>query len=215
MSKPYVYKRADDLGIPVVESKQRLLVTVTDEDVIKAKKADSKHCALARASMRLPHVNAAYFFRSLAFLEYEDKMVKFLLPQSVQREIVSFDRAAIMASGVYQLSPIPKSLTRKALATYERKVDKPRRKKRRMERLARQKISPEVLALVSAQDPANDTPEQREFDNRVATIVNRHVGDRTVSGIRSARAPEPLPETSPKIRYVHRTQYVRDLKEPA
>ncbi len=207
--KPYVYKRADDLGIPVAEAKRRLLVTVTDEDVVKAKKADSKHCALARAALRLPNVNAAYFFRSTAFLEYEDKMVRFNLPESVRREIVSFDRAQIMAAGVYQLSPMPASLTRRAQRSYDKVKRKPRR-------IAEgRKVSAEALARIVAGEPKNDTREQRELDNRIATAENLNAGRRTVSGAKGRRAPEPLGNGSPTKRYVHRTQYVRDLKEPA
>jgi hypothetical protein len=107
MTRPYVYHRADDLGIPVVDATDRMLILVTDDDVVRAKKMDSKHCALARASMRLPNVHAAYFFRSTAFLEYANRIVRFKLPASVQKEIVSFDRAQIMASGVFQLTPPP------------------------------------------------------------------------------------------------------------
>lgn len=206
MSKPYIYKRAEDLGIPVVEARNRLLITVTDADVVGAKKANSKHCALARAALRLPSVNAAYFFRSTAFLEYDDKMVRFLLPESVRREIVSFDRAQIFASGVYQLSPMPPALTRKAQAKYDKKKRKPRR-------AALRGTSREAIAKIAAGAPPNDTPEQREFDNRIATIENLHAGKRTVSGVKGSRAPEPLPGRAP-TRYMHRTQYVRDLKEP-
>ncbi len=47
--KPYVYKRAEELGIPITEGKERVFIAVTDDDVVRAKKANSKHCALARA----------------------------------------------------------------------------------------------------------------------------------------------------------------------
>lgn len=206
MNKPYVYKRAEDLGIPIIEAQSRLLVTVTSQDIILAKKADSKHCALARAALRLPKVNAAYFFRSTAFLEYPDKMVRFLLPESVRKEIVSFDRAQIMAPGTYQLRAVTSTQTRaawkKKRATVKRDIK-------------RGNISPGVIARIAAAEPKNDTPEQREFDNKIATLENLHVGKRTVTGIKSRRAPEPLVDGSPAKRYMHRTQYVRDLKEPA
>lgn len=103
--RPYVYKRADDLGIPIKDATSRIKIVVTDNDVVSAKKADSKHCALARAALRLPGVKAAYFFRQIAFLEYANKMLKFHLPESVTREIVTFDRAQIFDSGIYQMRP--------------------------------------------------------------------------------------------------------------
>lgn len=103
--KPYVYKRAEALGIPVVDAKKALYVGVTTKDVISAKRKNSEHCALARAALRLPDVNGAYVFRSMAFIEYPNRMERFQLPSSVQKEIVSFDRAQIFADGVYQLTP--------------------------------------------------------------------------------------------------------------
>jgi hypothetical protein len=180
---------------------------VTDDDVVSSKKANSKHCALARAALRLPKVNAAYFFRSTAFLEYEDKMLRFNLPESVRREIVSFDRAQIFASGVYALAPMPPTMTRKA----QNKYDRTKRKQRK----ATARVSPEAISKIAAGEPKNDTPEQREFNNRIATIENLNAGTRTVSGAKGSKAPEPLGLGSPGKRYVHRTQYVRDLKEPA
>ena len=101
----YVTKRAKELGIPVVEARIPVRLTVTSRDVASATKKSSKQCALARASVRLPDVRAGYFFRTTAYLEYRDKMVRYALPTSVQKEIVSFDRARMFAPGAYQLSP--------------------------------------------------------------------------------------------------------------
>ena len=47
--RPYVYRRADELGIPVADATARQKVIVTTSDVVSAKKASSKHCALARS----------------------------------------------------------------------------------------------------------------------------------------------------------------------
>lgn len=237
MPKPYIYKRAEDLGIPVVEAKERQFVTVTDSDVVLAKKADSKHCALARAALRLPDVNAAYFFRKTAFLEYENKVVRYLLPQSAQKEIVSFDRAQIFASGVYQLSPPPPSGTLKGKAKMnERRNKTPVRVLNKRERAsletalaqssvgkpapraakkisdARQRDLTNKIDRIAKVFPVGDET-QRQFDDRMRSIV--HDGGRTVSGIKKPSAPEPL--AKPRAgggRYSHRTQYVRDLKEP-
>ena len=206
--KPYVYKRAEDLGIPVVEAKNRILVTVTDNDVVNAKKANSKHCALARASLRIPGVVAAYFFRSMAFLEYRDRMVRHLLPPSTQKEIVSFDRAQIFASGTYQLSAIPVTLSRKAQRQYSRG----RTKQRQLAKAA--SGFREALARIEATSPKpDDSPEQREFEAKLARIEAKHLGGRAVTGIRTSKAPQPLPSAAP-TKYVHRTQYIRGLREP-
>lgn len=186
MNKPYVYKRAEDLGIPIRDANSRIKITVTDDDVVLAKKADSKHCALARAALRLPGVKAAYFFRQIAFLEYRTKMLKFHLPESVTREIVTFDRAQIFDSGIYQMRPPPPSLSRQAIDN-RNKQDKRDRKARK------------AASAVKSTAPGSGS---------------KHIGSRTVTGIRKADAPAPLPGKAP-TRYVHRTQYVRDLREPA
>jgi hypothetical protein len=101
----YVTKRAQEFGIPVIEARVPVHITVTPRDVASAMKKSSKQCPLARASARLPEVQAGHFFRTTAYLEYRDKMVRYSLPTSIQKEIVSFDRARMFAPGAYQLSP--------------------------------------------------------------------------------------------------------------
>lgn len=211
MYKPYVYKRAEDLGIPMQDSTTHIKIVVTNDDVVRAQKANSKHCALARSALRLPGVNAAYFFRQIAFIEYPDAMVRFQLPPSVQKEIVAFDRAGVFAAGIYQLSPMPPSATRPALD----RRNKRKRKQRRIEQrqTARAGLTDAIARIQAAEPPPADTPEQRRFEQQVSKVVSKHIGDRTVSGIKSSNAPEPLPGRAP-TRYVHRTQYVRNLRDP-
>jgi hypothetical protein len=100
----YITKRARDLGLKKSDAKKPLLLEVRKVDVTKAVQKNSKCCGFARACKRIPHVRAAYFFRSTAWVEYDDgKIVRYILPPSVQKEIVSFDRSKIMAPGTYQL----------------------------------------------------------------------------------------------------------------
>lgn len=120
MPKCYVQERAEDLGLPMIDGKTPVRLVVTASDVIDAKKANSKHCAFARAALRLPGVAAAYFFRTTAYLEYHDRMVRFLLPSSAQKEIVSFDRAQIMATGAYQLTPPGATRDRSVVRAYNK-----------------------------------------------------------------------------------------------
>jgi len=197
MPKLYVYQRAEDLGLPIQDGKERVLVTVTATDVIRAKKADSKHCALSRASMRLPGVNSAYFFRGTAFIEYLDRIVRFILPPSVQKEIVSFDRAQIFAPGVYQLSPVPPLKALAAQASYRKSRKVKANRLGRAQRKAQGDLSAKI-ERIGARAPANDTPEQRQFDKQIA-------------GTMGARAPLPL---KPEQKHLHRTQYVRGMSEP-
>jgi hypothetical protein len=101
----YIAIRAEKLGIPVVEATKPVLIDVTDQDASAAKPKNSKCCAFARAAKRLKGVKRGYFFRSIAYLEYPDKMVRYELPPSVRQEIISFDRSRLIFPGTYQLSP--------------------------------------------------------------------------------------------------------------
>lgn len=197
--KFYIYKRAEELGIPVQDGAANLLVTVTNHDVVNAKKANSKHCALSRASMRIPGVAAAYFFRTTAFLEYKDRILRFKLPTSVQKEIVSFDRSQIFAPGVYQLSTSPPTSSRTVANRKERLRRRRQAAPRHPERAKRITSNDlkNAIARVAVRDPVNDTPEQRAFDARISGIV--HANAKTT--------------TEPR-KHIHRTQYIRDMSEP-
>lgn len=217
MTRPYVYQRADDLGIPIVDSKERRFLAVTSVDVILAKKANSKLCALSRAAMRLPGVAAAYFFRTNAFLEYKDRMVRFQLPASVQKEIVSFDRSQIFAAGVYQISPISPSSQRRAKqkAASSRRIraegvrpENAKFGKRTQPRSERKIAVKETASLaaaierIEASEPKIDTPEAKQF--------HALMGRRTHGAV-SKKAATPLLSSR---NFTRRAQYVRDMHEP-
>lgn len=104
MSKTYVQKLCETRGLKLEDATRPIVVGVAVDDIVKSRTKNSKCCAFARAAQREPGVRAAYFFRSTAFLEFADRMVRYALPSSVQKEIVSFDRAGIMAPGEYQLN---------------------------------------------------------------------------------------------------------------
>lgn len=105
----YVTKRAFELKLPIEDAKESLVLEVQPEDVSRAQQKNSRCCALVRAAERqMADVRAAFFFRTTAYLEYDDKIVRFNLPPSVQKEIVAFDRTRHMEPGVYQLTrPTP------------------------------------------------------------------------------------------------------------
>ncbi len=108
----FVTKRAQARNIPISDAREPLVLEVKKSDITKALQKNSRCCAYARACKRSQSASGlkeAFFFRSTAYLEYGDKMVKYALPPSVQKEIVSFDRAKVMAPGVYKISPPSKS----------------------------------------------------------------------------------------------------------
>ncbi len=108
----FVTKRAESKNIPIRDADAPLILEVTKSDITRATQKNSRCCAYARACKRSQlgaGLKEAFFFRSTAYLEYGDRMVKYALPPSVQKEIVSFDRAKVMAPGVYKISPPSKS----------------------------------------------------------------------------------------------------------
>lgn len=126
----YVHDLAKTKRIPIIDARQLALVSVSVDDIQKSKAKNSKCCAFARAAQHEPGVVAAYFFRSMAFLEYPDRIVRYLLPMSAQKEIVSFDRSGIMAPGQYRLSSVPPSLGLAQMRRYSKKKTKARQKAR-------------------------------------------------------------------------------------
>lgn len=105
-----ITRLARDLGLPIVDADEPLLLNVRPADVTGASSKDPRRCAFAKACKRMYRgVQQAYFYRGTAWLQYADRMVRYLLPDSVQREIVSFDRAGIIAAGSYRLVPAPPS----------------------------------------------------------------------------------------------------------
>lgn len=100
----WITKRANDLGLKVMDARAPLELELGRKHIDKATKKNAKCCAYAEACKEQFGVRNAYFLRSTAWLEYDGKLVRYILPQSMQKEIVSFDRSKIMAPGVYQLS---------------------------------------------------------------------------------------------------------------
>lgn len=112
----YVTKRSEDLQKPIEDAKEPLMLEVKPLDIVRASDKNSKCCAFVRACEReVKGAQAAFFFRSTAYVEYEDKILRYILPPSVQKEIVMFDRSRTMEPGVYQLSAVHPARTMRAL----------------------------------------------------------------------------------------------------
>jgi hypothetical protein len=123
MGGNYVHMRAKERGIPMIDAEESLIIEVRKADVSRGDPKSPGDCALARACKREQKeegVIAAYFFRSCAWLEYADKMVRYTLPSSVQKEIVAFDRGTKFVPGTYQISKVPKSNTKAELKKNKR-----------------------------------------------------------------------------------------------
>lgn len=121
MSVLDIAKQARDKGLKIMDAKAPLVLEVTRHDITNAKPKDPSCCAFACAVKRELGANAAYFFRTVAWIEYEDRIVRYQMPDSMQKEVVAFDRAKAMEPGVYQLSrPGPSRTTKGRSANRKR-----------------------------------------------------------------------------------------------
>jgi len=100
-----VSKRAAALGLKKVDAKQPLTLEVTKSDIRVATQKNPTCCAFAMAALRaMPKIRHAYFFRSCAWLEYPDKMVRYTLPQAMIDAISQFDEKGTMTPSVFELA---------------------------------------------------------------------------------------------------------------
>lgn len=137
-----ITKHAQGLGLKMVDAKKAITIEVSEKDIKGGHVKDPRHCAFAEACKRSSSgVLAAYFFRSTAWLEYDDRMVRYVLPPSVQKEIMSYDRGGLTAAGTYTLNAPVGSKTLKAIrkmnkANKDRNTESPRPKKRKVRHVA-------------------------------------------------------------------------------
>ena len=80
-------------------------VSVTQKDCKEGKKFNPADCALARAAKREFEADAVIIGMSSSYIIKNDIAVRFQTPDSVQREIISFDRHHDFAPGDYYLTP--------------------------------------------------------------------------------------------------------------
>ena len=93
----------------VVDSNEHVSITVKERDCQGATLSNFCECALARAARRELKADGALIGITYSYVIYGNKAVRFKTPQSVGRELVSFDRNGDFDQGTYALSPISKS----------------------------------------------------------------------------------------------------------
>lgn len=90
----------------VVDANRNAVIEVTAKDASSKAVKDHNACAMAVACKRKFHLDGVIISRSVAYLIKGNKARRFKLPESVSREVVSFDRGAGFAIGTYELSSI-------------------------------------------------------------------------------------------------------------
>jgi hypothetical protein len=90
--------------VSVSDADDNAIVEVTNSDVKNSAKKDLNGCAMAVAAKRQFHATGMIVAPSVAYVVKHNKAIRFQLPPSVQKEIVSFDRGGGFAEGTYQLN---------------------------------------------------------------------------------------------------------------
>lgn len=91
----------------VEDAKEPITIEVSKEDATSKGRRDHKHCAFAIACQRTMRATGVIVAVKTAYLIFKDQAYRYRLPESVSREIVSFDRDASFAPGTYRLSVTP------------------------------------------------------------------------------------------------------------
>ena len=89
----------------LVDATKPVEVAVTRKDCKDSKRLDPTNCALAHAAKRALHADAVIIGMSTSYVIKGNQAIRFATPESVQREIVSFDRHQDFAPGEYYLTP--------------------------------------------------------------------------------------------------------------
>jgi hypothetical protein len=104
---PTSIKRAFPHVKEVLDAVEPVEVHVSSTDCKKAVGLDPTECAMAKAVKREFHADGAIIGMSTSYIIRGNKALRFNTPQSVQREIVSFDRHQDFEPGEYYLMPKP------------------------------------------------------------------------------------------------------------
>ena len=80
-------------------------ISVSRKDCKDAKKLNPSECALARAARRELHADGVIIGMQSSYIIKDRIAMRFATPESVRREIVSFDRHQDFAPGDYYLIP--------------------------------------------------------------------------------------------------------------
>ena len=103
MKKGRIRKKRLYKGLPVIDAPANtgIAITVTPSDVKGSRKVDPEHCAAARAGKRELKKDV-HVFMTRAYVKEKKHWVRYMTPESVSREIVSFDRGSAFVPGNYK-----------------------------------------------------------------------------------------------------------------
>lgn len=165
----WITKRAKELGIPQVDAKASLFLEVVASDIKTAVAKNPTCCAFANATKRgIPGVQRVYFYRSCAWIEYEDKLMRYTLPTDVREQIEHFDKTKAMKPGVYCLSRPSKANTLDGHRDRNRKSSRKKKRSRGVTNGARAVVSQDNVRLTQLGNPKATPTREDKVDVRSA-----------------------------------------------
>ena len=96
-------------GLPVVDAKRPLILTITAGDIKKATPGDPSCCAAAKALERQDGVKGARVHMGRVYVLTGKKWHRYETPASMRSEIIAFDRRTSFMPGLYKLGAISPS----------------------------------------------------------------------------------------------------------
>ena len=100
----FVSKQCKKLSLPMKDGKKDLVVEIAAVDLKRAERKHPAKCAFACAATRgVEGVIAAYFYRTTAWLQFENRMERYILSAPMQQAVRMFDKVAVMSMGTYTL----------------------------------------------------------------------------------------------------------------
>jgi len=94
-------------GMPVIDAKRPITLTITDGDIAKADAKEPADCAVARACRRQLHVKEARVHLGRIYLRTNSSSwTRYLTPKTMRSEIIAFDRGGSFEPGTFTL-PAP------------------------------------------------------------------------------------------------------------
>lgn len=99
-----IAKYAATVGKKLREGKSNVELEVEARDTRSANKLSPSTCGFAKACKRqVPGVQSVHFFRGVAWLEFADRLERYILPPAVRQQITTFDVSGVIAPGSYHL----------------------------------------------------------------------------------------------------------------
>jgi hypothetical protein len=114
------YARAN--GLKIKDAKTPLDISVNKADLRGARKKDPANCAFAKACKRQEDVDEVFFFGTTAYTKKGKTLTRYLMPTSMQKEVVAFDRGGKFEPGEYNLKAPVKTQKLEARREYSRKI---------------------------------------------------------------------------------------------